>query len=100
MSLMSWIKSLVRPVTTARRRWRLEQLEDRMVPTAVFPAHFGPENITQHGGAQMSNAPVYLIFKGPSWGGANTAQTQPYIDAASKLLGSHYLDVTKQYGSD
>jgi hypothetical protein len=85
---------------SARRAWcpdAVLSLEDRRLMTVVLYPLYGPEPMTQHGGAELSSVPVFLIFRGSQWTAANE---QPYVDATNKLFSSGYLNVLKQYGSD
>jgi hypothetical protein len=80
---------------------RLEQLEDRTVPTILFTPQYGAESVTNGGGPVLSNMPVYTIFWGSYWGtAAGSAQVSAIRNAALSIYDSPMYGLTKQYGTD
>jgi hypothetical protein len=106
-----WLKRLVHPsrrggIRKPRRRPRsaiprLEQLEDRTVPTIVFKNQFGTEQLLPQGGSTLSSPHVYLIFWGSYWEmNSGPQQQQLIISAAQTLFNSAYFTGQVQYGTD
>ncbi len=102
-----------RPGENARRPLRLgiELLEDRTVPTVVFPATFGPEDTHRGDLSPLNNVGIYLLFqdgatadgKIESWQSPTyNALANSIISAAAQLFSpaSHLRDGIRQYGVD
>ncbi len=79
-----------------------EPLERRMLLTAVFDPHFGPQTQTQDGSgdAKMQSPAINVIFWGSFWGPASSPQSEAAQFAISQILQSTYLNITNQYGAD
>jgi hypothetical protein len=90
-------------------RLRFEVLEERDVPTVVFNAAFGPDQViwrptntvvtsaVPNNPNALRDPTVYLIFAGQSW---NNNNTYPLASAAQTIINSPYLSGLTQYGSD
>src|SRR5947209_1377456 len=86
--------------TPDRVRSAIEPLEGRALLTIVFDPVFGPESQIQNLNAVEANPPVYLIFWGSEWQSGNgPAQQNQLTVAATKVLGSSFLQATAQYGT-
>jgi hypothetical protein len=46
--------------TLRTRRPATEALEDRAMPTVLFPPQFGAEHATDNGGLKLNDVPVYV----------------------------------------
>lgn len=90
----------VRRPKKERRHLMLESLEERTVPTVIYPAVFGPEAPAGDGGDRLSSPPVYLILWGSYWNGAGSQQANIVTQAAAAVMASPYLTGIQQYGSD
>ena len=81
------------------RQLSFETLEDRTVPTVLFPPQFGNESLGKTDAGQRINSPnVYIVLWGSSWGGISTPNAVQVDSGTSGVLFSHYLDGVGQYG--
>jgi autotransporter-associated beta strand protein len=123
MALKNWWKWLTRKSRPAHRpaprrafRPTLEALEERAVPTVLFPSALGGDSIfwgPGNGAGQpayqpvtspitsnptvLNNPEVYLIFWGQSW---MNATAQRFANDARAIIQSQYLSRLRDYGSD
>jgi hypothetical protein len=71
---------------------RIEQLEDRTVPSILFMPQFGNETATDRSGLRLHNTEVYLIFWGSYWaGGMGSQEIQEIQHGLGNILQSSYL---------
>lgn len=84
----------------ARRRQPLlvEALEDRTVPTVLFPFQFGSETTLRDGGQRINSPDVYVVLWGSSWGSLVSPAAQQVFATTSAVVTGHYLDGLAQYG--
>jgi hypothetical protein len=88
----------------ARRKTllRLEQLEDRLVPTIVFEPHYGAENAYySSGGPVLGDTPVNLLFWGSYWNSsAGSASEKGLVSAITNEFNSPIYNSLSQYGDN
>ncbi len=79
-----------------RKALKLENLEDRCVPTIGFVPIFNGESVTQGNGTALLHIPVQLVFadQGGLWTSATEA---PVVSAVQTILNSTYLKGIEQY---
>jgi hypothetical protein len=78
-------------------RLRLQQLEDRCVPSIVYSSS-GSRNVADGGGPVLTNVHVDLIFWGAGWqSGVGPALQTNLQNAVDSILASHYFDGLSQY---
>ncbi len=96
----SRVKSANRlPKRHVRTRLNFEALEDRAVPTIVFPASaYGAETAVDGGGEKISNPVIQLVFWGSYWKTEQGKLDKDRDDAlATDLSFSTYFAGLKQY---
>jgi hypothetical protein len=79
-------------------RYGFEPLEDRVVPTIVFPPHYGAEQVTDGGGWKVKNATIVPVFWGTYWGQTQNAPTLLNdLNSLQYLASSSYFSGLGQY---
>ncbi len=85
----------------SRRSFKLsmERLEQRAVPTILFmPQSFGTETATNHGGPELQDVEVQLVFWGSYWTSSQGQADQARdMSLANSLVGTPYFSGLAEY---
>src|SRR6516162_7421684 len=92
--------------TQCSMKWKarpeLETLENRLVPSLVFPAQYGAQGTSNGHDVLTGDIPVYLIFAGGAstgFGYDGSVDENALVTAVNNILNSPYYSGLSEYGA-
>ncbi len=102
---LPWFRQSHKPNRRSRQlppvpfRPHLENLEQRTVPSVLFPKT-DSQTVVDHGGPVINNADVELVFWGSGWNsGSGPTLRNNLTAAAGRIVSGPYLTMLSQYRS-